>query len=87
MSDGEKKGIVITGNQLLVGLVLVAAVWFGGRWACRAGVGYLRDQVRAEVVSVIADFTGGKIDLDKFKKENDGGKKLLPFDSGDGTGE
>ena len=83
----EKKGIVITGNQLLVGLVLVGAVWFGGKWAVGAAVRYVRDQVRAEVVSVIADFTGGKIDLDKFKKENNGGKKLLPFDSGDGTGE
>lgn len=83
----EKKGIVITGNQLAAGLVLIAAVWFGGKWCLRAGVGYLRDQVRAEVVSVIADFTGGKIDLDKFRKENDGGKKLLPFASGDEIGE
>ena len=80
----EKKGIVITGNQLLIGLVLVAVVWFGGKWAVRAGVGYVRSQVRAEVVSVISDFTSGKIDLDKFKKENNGGKKLLPFASGDG---
>ena len=80
----EKKGITLTGNQLVVGLALLAALWFGGRWGVNAAVTYLRDQVRAEVVSVIADFTGGKIDLDKFKKENNGGKKLLPFDSGTG---
>lgn len=87
MSDGEKNGIVVTGNQLLVGLVLVGAVWFGGKWCLRAGIGYVRGQVRAEVVSVISDFTSGKIDLDKFKKENNGGKKLLPFASGDGIEE
>ena len=87
MSDGEKKGIVVTGNQLLVGLVLVGAVWFGGKWVVGAAVRYVRDQVRAEVVSVISDFTSGKIDLDKFKKENNGGQKLLPFASGDGIEE
>ena len=78
----EKKGITLTGNQLVVGLALLAALWFGGRWGLNAAVKYVRGQVRAEVVSVIADFTSGKIDLDKFKKDS-GGKKSLPFASGD----
>lgn len=82
---GEKKGITLTVNQLVVGIVLIAAVWFGGKWAVKAGVGYIRAQVRAEVVQVISDISGGKINLDEFKKGD--GKKLIPFLSGDEIGE
>lgn len=82
----ERKGITLTGNQLVIGLAAVAAVWFGGRWSLNAAVRYVRNQVRAEVVSVVTDLADGKIDLDKFRKDS-GGKKLLPFASGDGIEE
>lgn len=82
----EKKGITLTVNQLVVFAAAVLLVWFGGKWCLSAGVKYVRAQVRAEVVSVISDISGGKINLDEFSKK-DGGKKLLPFLSGDEIGE
>ena len=80
----DKKGITLTVNQLVIFAVVVLAVWFGGKWCLQAGVQYIRSQVRQECIEVISDLSGGKINLDEFKK--DGGKKLLPFLSGDEIG-
>lgn len=85
MPDGETKKLTFTLNQVIAGVLIFLAVVWGGKLLVRGAVKYVRGQIRAEVISIVTDLSGGKIDLNKL----DGGKekKLLPFASGDGIEE